>query len=103
MEILTVTRQALQYRSGLDIEVVVGRPQTKRAHTVELGSYALGMYATEAYLAAMIVSFCPLLITYSNAVKQYSVEALTAIAFLLVWDQALAREAGRTPTANRCR
>lgn len=52
VEILTVTRQALQHRSGLDIEVVVGRPHTERAHTVELGSYALGMYATPAYLAA---------------------------------------------------
>ena len=52
VEILTVTRQALQHRSGLDIEVVVGRPQTRRAHTVELGSYALGMYATREYLEA---------------------------------------------------
>lgn len=50
VEIVTVTRRALQYRSGLDIEVVVGNPQTKRAHIVELGSYALGMYATRAYL-----------------------------------------------------
>ncbi|WP_258045839.1 LysR family transcriptional regulator [Leifsonia shinshuensis] len=50
VEILTVTRQALQHRSGLDLEIVVGPPQTRRAHTVELGSYTLGMYASRAYL-----------------------------------------------------
>lgn len=50
VEILTVTRRALQHRSGLDIEIVVGRPETRRAHTVELGSYALGMYASHDYL-----------------------------------------------------
>lgn len=50
VEILTVTRRALQHRSGLDIEIVVGRPETRRAHTVELGSYALGMYASLDYL-----------------------------------------------------
>jgi hypothetical protein len=54
----------------------------------------------EARLAAMIVSCCPLLITYSNAVKQYSVEALAAMAFLLIWERALAAGSGRwAPTA----
>lgn len=50
VEILTVTRRALQHRSGLDIEVVVGRPEASRAHTIELGPYALGMYASRDYL-----------------------------------------------------
>jgi dolichyl-phosphate-mannose-protein mannosyltransferase len=55
---------------------------------------------SEARLAAMIVGFCPLMITYSNAVKQYSVEALTAIAFLLAWDRALTGKAERRSMAT---
>lgn len=50
VEIITVTRPALQYRSGLDIEVVVGEPHAHRMEAVELGSYILGMYASRAYL-----------------------------------------------------
>jgi hypothetical protein len=44
----------------------------------------------EARLAAMIGIFCPLLITYSNTVKQYSVELLAGILLLLAWERALA-------------
>ena len=44
----------------------------------------------EARLAAMIGLFCPLLITYSNTVKQYSVELLTGILLLLAWERVLA-------------
>lgn len=51
VEIVTVTRQALQQRSGLDIEVVVGEPRVHRAEAYELGDYALGMYASREYLA----------------------------------------------------
>lgn len=51
VEIVTVTRRALQHRSGLDIEVVVGEPQVHRAEAVPLGHYRLGMYASRAYLA----------------------------------------------------
>ncbi|MCA4134178.1 LysR family transcriptional regulator [Arthrobacter sp. M4] len=51
VEIITVTRRALQQRSGLDIEVVVGAPQVHRAEAFELGEYMLGMYASRAYLA----------------------------------------------------
>ncbi|GAA2223453.1 LysR family transcriptional regulator [Herbiconiux moechotypicola] len=50
VEIVTVTRRALQQRSGLDIEVVVGRPQVHRAEAVLLGDYVLGMYASRDYL-----------------------------------------------------
>ncbi|QYF73363.1 LysR family transcriptional regulator [Cryobacterium sp. PAMC25264] len=50
VEIVTVTRQALQHRSGLDIEVVVGRPTAHRAEAFELGRYTLGMYASREYL-----------------------------------------------------
>ncbi|MGO3681468.1 LysR family transcriptional regulator [Brevibacterium aurantiacum] len=51
VEIVTVTRQALQQRSGLDIEVVVGEPQVHRAEAFKLGDYELGMYASRDYLA----------------------------------------------------
>lgn len=51
VEIVTVTRQALQQRSGLDIEVVVGEPQVHRAEASKLGDYELGMYASRGYLA----------------------------------------------------
>lgn len=51
LEIVTVTRRALQQRSGLDIEVVVGTPQVHRAEAIRLGEYRLGMYASRAYLA----------------------------------------------------
>ena len=50
VEIITVTRPALQHRSGLDIEVVVGEPHAHRAEAIQLGSYILGMYASRAYL-----------------------------------------------------
>jgi DNA-binding transcriptional LysR family regulator len=51
VEIVTVTRRALQHRSGLDIEVVVGEPQVHRAEAFRLGYYNLGMYASRGYLA----------------------------------------------------
>ena len=50
VEIVNVTRRALQYRSGLDLEVVVGEPQVHRAEAIRLGSYTLGMYASREYL-----------------------------------------------------
>lgn len=50
VELITVTRRALQQRSGVDIEVVVGEPQVHRAEAVRLGEYTLGMYASRDYL-----------------------------------------------------
>ncbi|MGK9148652.1 LysR family transcriptional regulator [Plantibacter flavus] len=50
VEIETVTRRVRQYRSGIDIEVVVGKPEVHRASAVLLGGYALGMYASREYL-----------------------------------------------------
>ncbi|WP_259607230.1 MULTISPECIES: LysR family transcriptional regulator [Microbacterium] len=51
VEIVNVTRRALQHRSGLDLEVVVGQPQVHRAEAIRLGDYVLGMYASRDYLA----------------------------------------------------
>ncbi|WP_295780903.1 LysR family transcriptional regulator [uncultured Microbacterium sp.] len=50
VEIVAAQRRATLHRPGLDLEVVVGQPQTSRGTTVELGSYTLGMYASRAYL-----------------------------------------------------
>ena len=51
VEIVTATRRAAAHRPGLDIEIVVGAPQSQRAQGVELGAYTLGMYASRDYLA----------------------------------------------------
>jgi Dolichyl-phosphate-mannose-protein mannosyltransferase len=52
-----------------------------------------------ARLAALIGIFCPLLITYSNAVKQYALELLTAVLLLLLFESALRGEPGRRSAA----
>ena len=51
IEIVAATRRASQTRSGLDLEVVVGRPQVHRAEAIRLGEYVLGLYASREYLA----------------------------------------------------
>jgi len=50
VEVVAAQRRAALHRPGLDLEVVVGQPQTSRGTTVELGSYSLGMYASRSYL-----------------------------------------------------
>lgn len=52
LEIITATRQASQQRAGADLEVVVGRPQVRRAEALQLGEYVLGLYASREFLAA---------------------------------------------------
>ena len=52
IEIVSTTRRASQTRTGLDFEVVVGEPQVHRAEAERLGTYVLGLYASEEYLAA---------------------------------------------------
>ena len=51
VEIIAATRRASQQRSGLDIEVVVGEPRVRRAQSIRLGDYTLGLYGSEDYLA----------------------------------------------------
>lgn len=51
VEIVTATRRASLQRSSLDIEVVVGKPQVRRAQAIALGDYILGLYGSRAYLA----------------------------------------------------
>lgn len=51
VEIITATRRASIQRSSVDIEVVVGKPQVRRAEAIALGDYTLGLYAAREYLA----------------------------------------------------
>ncbi|WP_432420320.1 LysR family transcriptional regulator [Nocardia neocaledoniensis] len=51
VEIVATTRRASTQRSGLDLEVVVGKPQVHRAEAIRLGDYSLGLYAARSYLA----------------------------------------------------
>jgi DNA-binding transcriptional LysR family regulator len=52
VDLLTVTRRAPSTRSGVDIEVVVGRPGTYRVEPTLLAPYRLGLYGSEDLLAA---------------------------------------------------
>ena len=51
VEIVTATRRASQQRSSLDLEIVVGAPQVRRAEAILLGDYCLGLYGARSYLA----------------------------------------------------
>lgn len=51
LQIVAQTRQASLHRSGVDLEVVVGRPSVRRARTLRLAEYVLGLYASRDYLA----------------------------------------------------
>lgn len=50
VEMINVARRAQQHRVGVDIEVVVGRPQVHRAHAMHLADYRLGLYAAKSLL-----------------------------------------------------
>jgi DNA-binding transcriptional LysR family regulator len=50
LQVVAQTRQAAVHRSGVDLEVVVGRPEVRRAHAVRLADYELGMYASRELL-----------------------------------------------------
>jgi len=51
VELLTATQRVRQNRSGVDLEIVVGRPQVRRAYATPVCAYALRLYATPEYLA----------------------------------------------------
>uniref|UniRef100_UPI0035B209D3 LysR family transcriptional regulator n=2 Tax=Rhodococcus opacus TaxID=37919 RepID=UPI0035B209D3 len=51
VEIVAITRRASQHRSGLDIEIVVGKPQVHRAEALWLADYTLGLYGARSYLS----------------------------------------------------
>nr|WP_183501076.1 MULTISPECIES: LysR family transcriptional regulator [Microbacterium] len=51
IELLAATRRVRQNRSGVDLEIVVGRPQVLRAYATPVCTYELRLYATPQYLA----------------------------------------------------
>ncbi|AUN41862.1 LysR family transcriptional regulator [Tsukamurella tyrosinosolvens] len=50
IDLITVTRRAPASYSGVDIEIVVGKPTTYRVESKPLGSYRLGLYGSVDYL-----------------------------------------------------
>lgn len=52
VELLSATQRVRQNRSGVDLEIVVGRPQVLRAYATPVCAYSLRLYATPDYLAA---------------------------------------------------
>ncbi len=50
VELLTATQRARQHRSGVDLEIVVGRPEVLRAFSTPVCAYSLRLYATRGYL-----------------------------------------------------
>lgn len=49
LEVLTATQRARRYRSGVDIEVVVGRPDAPNTTVHRLRRYALALFAAADY------------------------------------------------------
>lgn len=50
VELLSATQRVRQNRSGVDLEIVVGRPQVVRAFATPVCAYALRLYAAPGYL-----------------------------------------------------
>lgn len=50
IEIISATQRARQVRSGLDLEVVVGKPEIRHATASHMFDYSLKLYATDDYL-----------------------------------------------------
>jgi DNA-binding transcriptional LysR family regulator len=52
VELIAATQRARQHRSGVDLEIVVGRPEVLRAYAAPLCAYSLRLYASADYLRA---------------------------------------------------
>lgn len=50
VELIAATQRVRQNRSGVDLEMVVGRPRVLRAFATPVGAYSLRLYASPAYL-----------------------------------------------------
>lgn len=50
VEIVTATQRARRYRSGVDIEIVVGRPDAPQSIAQFLRHYSLGLFASQEYI-----------------------------------------------------
>ncbi|PZU01533.1 MAG: LysR family transcriptional regulator [Gordonia sp. (in: high G+C Gram-positive bacteria)] len=51
VELMTATRQLNLHQSGFDVAIAVGAPMSSRLVSETITQYALGLYATEDYLA----------------------------------------------------
>lgn len=51
VELISATRRVRQNRSGVDLEIVAGRPDVHRAIARFLTDYYLGLYASDTYLS----------------------------------------------------
>jgi DNA-binding transcriptional LysR family regulator len=51
IELIASTQRARQYRSGVDIEIMPGRPNVSRSLAYRLNDYSLGLFATAGYLS----------------------------------------------------
>ncbi len=51
IELLTATRELSSHHTGFDLAITVGTPTNSRIVSETLCEYALGLYATDAYLA----------------------------------------------------
>lgn len=49
-ELIAATQRVRQHRSGVDIEIVIGKPNVNNASAMRIAGYSLALYATEAYL-----------------------------------------------------
>ncbi|MFI7483391.1 LysR family transcriptional regulator [Kocuria sp. M1R5S2] len=52
LEMINAARRAQTNPVGIDLEVVVGRPEVSRKEAFHLADYSLGVYASREYLAA---------------------------------------------------
>ncbi len=50
-ELLSATQRVRQHRSGVDIEVAVGRPDVRKALATPVFEYSLALFASDDYLA----------------------------------------------------
>ncbi|MGY0499353.1 LysR family transcriptional regulator [Nocardia sp. FBN12] len=50
VEILSALKRPAQHRSGVDLEVVLGRPETIQAEAYRMTGYTVGLYASRDYL-----------------------------------------------------
>ncbi|WEK14122.1 MAG: LysR family transcriptional regulator [Candidatus Microbacterium phytovorans] len=50
VELVAVTQRARQHRSGVDLEIVAGRPEVFRAYATAIFDYSLRLYASRDYL-----------------------------------------------------
>lgn len=52
VELISATQRVRQNRSGVDLEVVVGKPSVHKAVAAHIVDYSLGLYASQSYLSA---------------------------------------------------